>query len=134
MGQTDSNYQIYMAIERRIKQRYDRRVELASHAIAYFLGLTILWLFIVPEFSDGWTKIAAVGSLGWTIGFLIHALQIAAKELEERAVIREMERLGLYSEQKAKRWHDDATHLQLTDDGELYDPYFDEPLERTSYE
>ena len=134
MGDSDSNYQIYTAIEHRIKQRYGRRVELVSHAIAYFLGLTIVWLFIVPEFGDFWTKMAAAGSLGWTIGFLIHALQVVAKELEERAIVREMERLGLYSEQKAKRRHADTSRLQLTDDGELFDPYFDEPLERTIYE
>lgn len=133
MDEMNSDYQIYKAIERRIKKRYDRRVELASHAIAYFVGLTILWIFVVPEFSDSWTKWAAVGSLGWTIGFLIHALQIAAKELEERAVIREMEILGLYSE-KAKRGYDEASRLHLTDDGELYDPYVDEPLEPSYYE
>ena len=134
MDEINSDYQIYRAIERRIKKRYDRRVELVSHAIAYFLGLTILWLLIVPEFGDFWTKMAAIGSLGWTIGFLIHALQVAAKELEERAVIREMERLGLYSERKAKRWHDDSHGLHLSDDGELDDSYFDEALERSYYE
>jgi hypothetical protein len=66
---------------------------------------------------------AALGTIGWTMGILIHLVQFAFDEWGERAVDAELERVGLvaYQRRKAKRAaaDEDERLMRLGEDGEL---------------
>lgn len=115
-------YKIFKAMERRIKERFSRRVEFLSHFIAFVLIMPAIWVVIktwMPALAFWDIALIAI-TAGWTVGLLIHFVQVVAKELEDRAVASEMERLGLLQYEKFKR---DGTVperlVRLTDDGEI---------------
>lgn len=124
----DVRWRIYEDTKRRIKKRYNQRAEVISHAIAFAISIPALWFVLLGTswFSgDTWESIAALGSIGWLIGLSIHLSQHMIYEMRERAINRELDRLGMFdATEKAKRDSAPPERLvRLSDDGEIIDLY-----------
>ena len=121
----------YDEIRRRIKRKYDNRVEFFSHIVA-FLGVNlVLWGVLQPQ--NGWYTLSMIGMGGWFVGVLCHVVVFWGKEMQEREIERAIEReYDLRGHQPpeadVKRKRD---RLRLTADGELLD-VVDEDEERVS--
>lgn len=121
---SDPQKEIYKAITKRVKKRFDRRKEFFSHLVGYSVTMAFIWgaWLNLSQFGEGISGIAAaLVTVGWTIGIFIHGTQWYFSELEDRALERELERAGLYS----GKLKNDERLVRLSDDGELLD-LFDE--------
>jgi hypothetical protein len=131
--------QIFRELEKRIKQRYGRRTEFLSHLIAFVIGIPVMWLIILTWLPDlaFWDIVGAIVTGGWTMGFLIHLVQVLGQEMEDRAITNEMERLGLLAASKRKRDNEQQNGaerlVRLSDDGEIIDLELDVHEERESH-
>ena len=121
----EERHTIYQDVRQRVHKRFERRKEFFSHLVGYVVSIIGFWLFWNPiAFGDGgWGIAAALATLGWTIGILIHMVQFAFDEWGERAIDAELERVGLttYQQRKSKRAEDqeDERLMRLGEDGEL---------------
>lgn len=109
----------YDEIRKRIKRRYDNRAEFLSHLVGFLVTMIIVWSIWIPQGT--WQTLAEIGSAGWFMGLVIHFIQYLTKEMQERAIEREIERerawrSGFASEPDMKRKRD---RLTLTEDGEV---------------
>lgn len=120
----EERHTIYQDVRQRVHQRFERRKEFFSHMVAYIVTMVGFWLFWHPvAFGDGgWGVAAALATIGWTMGILIHLVQFSFDELGERAIDAELERVGLIAYQKGKikrAGDDDERFMRLGEDGEL---------------
>jgi fatty acid desaturase len=111
----------YDEIRRRIKRRYDNRAEFLSHLVAFVIVNGLGWWFIALPMGGIVFTLAALVSGLWFLGVVIHFIQFLTKELQERAIEREIERERAWrssyaSEPDMKRKRE---RLTLTEDGEL---------------
>jgi hypothetical protein len=129
--------QIFQAMEARIKRRYARRIEFISHAIAFVILVPIIWLVILNWLPDYpfWKIVGAISTGGWAVGFLIHLVQVIGQEMEDRAIMGEMERLGMLGSYKRKRDEQSPPErlVRLSDDGEIIDLGLEMEEERKTY-
>lgn len=111
----------YDEIRKRVKRRYDNRAEFLSHLVAFIIVNGLGWWFIVRPMGGIVFTLAALVSGLWGLGVVIHGIQFLTKELQERAIEREIGRerewrSGFASEPDMKRKRD---RLTLSDDGEV---------------
>jgi uncharacterized membrane protein (DUF485 family) len=140
---SEEHYKIYKNIEKRVLKRFERRKEFFSHLVAYVISMIGMWAMVgLAEFGEGfWGISAAVITVGWTMGVLIHIIQFVLDELGERAIDTELEKAGLGVYQRGVRGKDkhgaevhDAALMRLGEDGELVEvesdfddsPFYDE--------
>lgn len=105
----------YQAVRKAAEKRIKNRIEFYQHLAAYIVVNTML----VIAFRDHWWVVFPV--FGWGVGVLMHGIEVFLDDplRRERAIAREMEKLGYkpadIEAEKPKR--DRA--LTLGDDGEL---------------
>ena len=136
----EEHYKVYKNIEKRVRQRFERRKEFFSHLVAYAIFMVGMWAMVgLGQFGEGfWGISAAVITVGWTMGVLIHVIQFVLDELGERAIDAELEKAGLGVYQRGVRGKDKrgaevhgAALMRLAEDGELVemeDDYDDSPF------
>ena len=121
----EERHTIYQDVRQRVHKRFERRKEFFSHLVGYVVSMIGFWLFWNPvAFGDGgWGIAAALATIGWTMGILIHLVQFSFDEWGERAIDAELERVGLaaYQKGKSKRTDDKEGEwlTRLGEDGEL---------------
>lgn len=125
---------IYADIKKRVYARYEMRTNFAGN-VAGFAG-TLFVVYVLGQMSllPGWI----ISILPWVLGFWLIGLSVQAAnwllyELRERAVQREIDRIGLgwYDRRltaKRKRMSDEPEErlVRLSDDGEIIDLYHEE--------
>lgn len=110
----------YDEIRRRIKKRYDNRVEFISHIVSFLGANLVLWGVLQPQY--GWYTLASLAMGGWFIGVLCHAVVFWGKEAQERAIERAIEREREFRSQNPEAYiKPKRDRLSLTADGELLD-------------
>ena len=113
--------QIYNDIKKRIDDLYGKRAEFFSHLVGFVVVMVIAWGFTDIGYDLG--PIGEIFSVLWLMGLSIHAVQTYFEEMKERALQRELERVGLLTPrqvEKAKH-HPPERLVHLSDDGELID-------------
>ena len=128
---------IYDDIRVRVSARYATRAAFAGHLAAFIATTAVIMFFASSYILPGFfSQLALFGLAAWFIGISIHAMNWLLCELRERAIQKELERLGVgYYErnfwEKHKRDRGQPERLvRLTDDGEIVDLYEDGPSRR----
>ena len=129
---TPDQMTIYEEIKEQVRQRFERRTQLAGNLmglIGYVIVAPFLFQYESGLFS---TQVGFIIGALWLGGLLIHAVNVAFAEMRDRALQNELERVGLLPartrEEKAK--HDEQYTggerlVRLTDEGELIDVAYD---------
>lgn len=120
---------IYDDITRRIESLYKERAEFFGHLAFFLVGMFFIW-FVWLDYNEigirGAANFVATISVVWFLGLITHFVQWVFSEYKERAVQRELERVGLtrYYEfgtdqltDKVK--NEDVRLVRLSEDGEL---------------
>jgi hypothetical protein len=110
----------YNEIRHRITSTYNNRIGFFSHFIAFVVINGFAWMIWLgtPEAarSGVLSVVLLLGSVGWLVGMLIHALVFFMMEARDRAIVRAIEEERAWAlGEKPKR----ESRLHLTEDGEL---------------
>lgn len=124
---SEEAHAIYKDIKARVTARWEKRGEFMMHIVIYGIAIIGYVFFIDTSSWEGVMKtLAGIFMILWTMGFLAHAVDTLFHELRERAIDREVDRLGLrhalYQQQIEKSKRDNDRHdrlVTLGEDGEL---------------
>jgi hypothetical protein len=123
VSERDDLEKIYKDIKKRVYARYNKRKEVVIHAASYFMlviiGAPLLGLYDINVHGWAWRVLGLL----WTVGLIGHGIEVWFYEMSQRALDRELERLGLLNKPKRDQL------VQIGEDGELEDVLFTDPTE-----
>jgi hypothetical protein len=125
---------IYEDVKKRVYERYEMRTSFAGNLAGFAGTVFVTYVFAQMNILPGFLHNILPWIMGfWLIGLSVHSVNWLLYELRERAVRREIDRIGLgwYDRRlmaKRKRMSDEPEErlVRLSDDGEIIDLYHDE--------
>jgi hypothetical protein len=121
-NQNDNLEKIYKDIKRRIRHRYEKRMEITIHVTTFIVLMIGIWGVWMP--TGGVAQAAQIFSVLWFAGLIGHGIHTWFEERAEVAIDAQLEKYGLLNQmtEKAKRTtNTDERAVRLTDDGEIED-------------